>query len=78
MPWNDEIVHGFTDIQGEMEPVTFKEKADGAGEITDVLIAPGHVPDIQPDVNHVHAWAQNTDNPAHHDLRPPDAGWMPG
>jgi hypothetical protein len=69
MGWNnDEIIHGFTDTGSDVVPVTLKEKMDAEGVVTDALIAPGHVADIQRGVDHVHAWGQNTDEPDHHDL----------
>ena len=69
MGWDPDVTHGFTEIGDEMHEVTFKEKADEAGEVTDVLIAPGHLDDIQPDIDHVHAWDQDTDQPDHHEMR---------
>ena len=70
MPWEQDVVHGFTEVNGQMADVTMKEKANEAGQTTDILLAPGHVPDIQPDVDHLHAWGQEVGGvPGHHDLR---------
>ncbi|KGN37725.1 hypothetical protein [Knoellia subterranea] len=68
MGWTDPV-HGQLDTGAELVDVTFKDKVDGAGEVTDTLLAPGFVSDIQPGVDHVHAWGQDTDSPDHHDLR---------
>jgi hypothetical protein len=68
-PWSPDVIHGFTEIGGELVDVTYKEQLNSVGELSDALIAPGHVPDIQPDVDHVHVWGQDTDHPDHHDLR---------
>lgn len=69
MGWDKQATHGFTEVNEDMIEVSFKDKVDDVGEVTDTLIAPGHVPDIQPDVDHVHAWGQNTDQPDSHEMR---------
>lgn len=70
MPWEPDVIHGFTEIGDQVEPVTMKEKLDETGDVSDVLLAPGHVPDIQPSVDHLHAWNQADDQASdHHDLR---------
>ena len=61
--WNkDGIIHGFDE---KNRRVTAKYSTDGE----DVLIARGHVQDIQQEVDHVHAWNQKTGEPGHHDMR---------
>lgn len=70
MPWDQNVTHGFTEVGDQVEAVTMKEKVNAAGEVTDVLLAPGHVADIQPDLDHLHAWNQEAGGvPDHHDLR---------
>ena len=56
------IIHGFDE---KNRRVTAKYSTDGE----DVLIARGHVQDIQQEVDHVHAWNQKTGEPGHHDMR---------
>lgn len=69
MGWTDPV-QGQLDAGDELIDVTFKDKTDGAGDVTDTLIARGFVDDIQPGgVDHVHAWRQSTDVPDHHDMR---------
>lgn len=58
----DGIIHGFDE---KNRRVTAKYSTDGE----DVLIARGHVQDIQQEVDHVHAWNQKTGEPGHHDMR---------
>ncbi len=58
----DDLVHGSTE---HGEKVTVKFTKDG----NEALVARGHVPDIQRDVDHVHAWQQKTGDPGHHDMR---------
>ena len=58
----DGIIHGFDE---KNRRVTAKYSTDGE----DVLIARGHVQDIQQEVDHVHAWNQKTGEPEHHDMR---------
>ena len=58
----DGIIHGFDE---KKRRVTAKYSTDGE----DVLIARGHVQDIQQEVDHVHAWNQKTGEPGHHDMR---------
>ena len=58
----DGIIHGFDE---KNRRVTAKYSTDGE----DVLIARGHVQDIQQKVDHVHAWNQKTGEPGHHDMR---------
>lgn len=72
MGWTDPV-YGQLDTGDDVVDVTFKDKLDSAGDVTDTLIAPGYVEDIQNGVDHVHAWGQNTDEPDHHDLRHGDA-----
>ena len=57
----DGIIHGFDE---KNRRVTAKYSTDGE----DVLIARGHVQDIQQEVDHVHAWNQKTGEPGHHDM----------
>ena len=58
----DGIIHGFDE---KNRRVTAKYSTYGE----DVLIARGHVQDIQQEVDHVHAWNQKTGEPGHHDMR---------
>ena len=58
----DGIIHGFDE---KNRRVTAKYSTDGE----DVLIARGHVQDIQQEIDHVHAWNQKTGEPGHHDMR---------
>ena len=58
----DGFIHGFDE---KNRRVTAKYSTDGE----DVLIARGHVQDIQQEVDHVHAWNQKTGEPGHHDMR---------
>ena len=58
----DGIIHGFDE---KNRRVTAKYSTDGE----DVLIARGHVQDIQQEVDHVHGWNQKTGEPGHHDMR---------
>lgn len=63
--WNqdpDDLIHGTTESG---EEVTLKGSIDG----TNALIARGHLPDIQPEIDHVHVWGQGSDRPDHHDMR---------
>ncbi len=60
MPWDQNVTHGFTEVGDQVEAVTMKEKVNAAGEVTDVLLAPGHVADIHQEAGGV---------PDHHDLR---------
>lgn len=60
--WDSEVEQGVLETG---EYVTFKTKNGG----TDILIARGHVSDIQDDIDHLHAWNQNTGIPDHHDMR---------
>ncbi|MDQ1084558.1 MULTISPECIES: DUF349 domain-containing protein [Microbacterium] len=58
----DDLVHGATE---RGEEVTVKFTKDG----NEALLARGHVPDIQSDIDHVHVWHQKAGEPGHHDMR---------
>lgn len=62
--WDDkeDVIHGTLDSGRR---VTVKFTKDGA----EALIARGHIADIQPEVDHAHAWNQKAGVPDHHDKR---------